>query len=550
MSHFRVHTAQDGWNTSRTGRQSSLFLKGKVYDNQSAIDVHKLSQALAECTTADQLRSRLSKLNGFYAWVEKSALQVRAAVDHVRSRPLFYGEYAGQFYISDSAEWLRQQVRDCDMDRIAREEFQITGYVTGSDTLFPKVKQLQAGEFLVARKTDVGIVVEKQRYYRFLHNEPSHRNYSELRHELDCATSQAIRRLMDYANGRQIVIPLSGGYDSRLIATVLKRLGYQNIVTFTYGKPGNKESAYSQRVAHALGLKWHIVEYSEELWRSARQTNEHWDYQKWASGWSSIAHVQDWPAVKKLKQEAIIETDAVFVPGHSGDFVAGSHIPSMAFERTAFKLEDVERAIFSGHYNLRPVELFSTTSREWLARIRNRTERTRCAEAWEFADGYEKWDWQERQSKFVCNSVRAYEFYGFDWWMPLWDVEFIKFWERVPLALRESRSWYVSYVKSQFSAMSISDQNIDNAADLTGLNKHLYQSGIVSAIKRIRILSSLIKMLRKAKRKKSSLGWEALYHKEHVRTFNKWHLSWDGLEAYETIINIDTFIKQPESLSV
>ena len=55
-------------------------------------------------------------------------------------------------------------------------------------------------------------------------------------------------------------------------------------------------------------------------------------------------------------------------------------------------------------------------------------------------------EWQERQSKFLINSVRSYEFYGFDWWLPLWDAEFMEFWREVPLLLRQGKGWYASYV--------------------------------------------------------------------------------------------------------
>ena len=51
----------------------------------------------------------------------------------------------------------------------------------------------------------------------------------------------------------------------------------------------------------------------------------------------------------------------------------------------------------------------------------------------ELADAFEAWEWQERQAKFIVNSVRVYDFWGHDWWMPLWDAGFMRFWQGVPL---------------------------------------------------------------------------------------------------------------------
>ena len=476
MTNFTLNLTGTGWTTNTPANAPSLSLKGQSYCDDGTIDAHELATKIAACKNTERLTAFLPRLNGFYAWVEQSAGQIRAAVDHIRSRPLFYGLAEGRFYLSDDAEWVRQQVDVCEMDPVAREEFQLAGYVTGADTLFPNVKQLQAGEYLIARQTETGPVVETHRYYRFLHQEPAKTNEPELRAELDRVTVRVMQRLIDYAGGRQIVVPLSGGYDSRLIATMLKRLGYDNVLTFTYGVPGNKESDYSKRVADALRMRWHFVEYSESLWREHWQTAERWEYQKWASGWSSIAHVQDWLAVQNMKQGAVVEADAVFVPGHSGDFVAGSHIPTEAFEQTGFHLQDIHRAIVRTHYALAPLQLFSISPEQWYARIRDRTEQTECDEPWEFADGFEKWDWQERQAKFVCNSVRVYECYGYDWWMPLWDLEFVRFWEGVPLTLRKGREWYLEYVEQTFIDEGA---NIDSLGNATKKSPWLVYAGKV-----------------------------------------------------------------------
>ena len=38
------------------------------------------------------------------------------------------------------------------------------------------------------------------------------------------------------------------------------------------------------------------------------------------------------------------------------------------------------------------------------------------------------WDIANRQSKFIINSVRVYEFFGYEYRLPLWDKEFSLFW--------------------------------------------------------------------------------------------------------------------------
>lgn len=416
----------------------------------------------------------LSTLNGFFALLWSSPDLVVAAVDRVRSIPLFYGSSQGRVFISDDAEWVRQRVGDVLMDPVAREEFRLAGYVTGSDTLYRGVKQLQAGEMLRVFKAGAAATLQTYRYYRFLHTEPAACDELMLRARLDASAVAATQRLIDHAAGRQIVIPLSGGYDSRFIALMLKRLGYKNIMTFTYGIRGNKESGYSRQVAADLGLPWHFVEYSEAQWQSAWHTEERHRFQQWASGWASLPHVQDWIAVRSLKQMHIVDEDCVFVPGHSGDFVAGSHIPTDAFQGGPVDTELLVRRILERHYVIAACTL--TTDKKqarWKQRILHRAGVWHVDTHTGFADAFETWDWQERQAKYIVNSVRVYEFFGFDWWLPLWDAEFMELWQEVPLALRKERRWYLEHVKRQYAEQTGTGVSVvlGNSSDINTIGR-------------------------------------------------------------------------------
>ena len=62
------------------------------------------------------------------------------------------------------------------------------------------------------------------------------------------------------------------------------------------------------------------------------------------------------------------------------------------------------------------------------------------------SDIYENWEYSERQCKFVVNGQKAYEFLNFDWFLPLWDSEFVKFWTTIPIELRYKQSLYRTYL--------------------------------------------------------------------------------------------------------
>lgn len=417
------------------------------------------------CKDAPAWTNMVSGLNGFFALVWHADGQLVAAVDRIRSMPLFYTENDGMACISDDAEWIRQQAGDDVMDPVARDEFRLVGHVTGRNTLYPNVKQLQAGELLIVDVAESGPTFALHRYFRYLHVEPDTYDAPLLREALERHVEDSFRRLIDYAAGRQIVVPLSGGYDSRLVVTTLSRLGCKNVLAFSYGMPGNKEAAYSKNVADALRMPWHFAEYSNKKWRDSTDLRRH--YQKWASGWVSLPHIQDWLAVYDLQREGIIDRDAVFVPGHTC-CRRNTGAPAVPARGQVLNTETLIDMILQRHY-CRSVGKSGPDRRLdiWKERIVASGEIDEIHSPVEFASAFERWEWQERQAKFICNSVRVYEFFGYDWWMPLWDAGFIQFSQHVPLALRAGRRWYVDYIRHAYALQTGSDarQALDNAED-------------------------------------------------------------------------------------
>jgi len=447
----------------------SVQLLGCIHD----LDQHQ--NTLAAVENIEAWAEKLKGLSGFFSLVKHEGNTLCAAVDHIRSRPLFYAVNEQGFYLSDSAEWVRQQVNDTVMDEFAKAEFQLTGYVTGRDTLYKHVKQLQAGECLVY--ADHTLAVE--RYYSFEHSEPEDYSEAALLAELDVVAKASIQRLIRYANGRQIVIPLSGGYDSRLIAALLKEANYDNILTFTYGVKGNKEAAYSKIVADNLGLEWLFVEYTEALWQAAWHTEERKRYQREGSNWTSLAHMQDWLAVKIMKEQGVAESNAVFAPGHC--CVTGL-IPSEIISKQSWNVTDTAENILNTHFNLCPIsELNDGLYNEVMVQRKITDYLSGTSNLESHVSKMMAFNWEERQSKYIGNSVRVYDFFGYDWWMPLWDKEFTNYWKKIPINKRINRSLYVSYVNKVYLKNSKDRAHIGNAAS----------SGLVGVVSNSTLLSKL-----------------------------------------------------------
>ena len=247
-----------------------------------------------------------------------------------------------------------------------------------------------------------------------------------LMREFDRVLAGVFADLAERLGGRKAVIPLSGGLDSRTVAAMLKRVGYGNVVCFSYGRAGNaEETPMSKRVAEGLGFEWRYVKYSGKTWSSLIDSPDWGRFLDFACRGKSIACLQPLPAMLELVRSGAVPESSVVVPGHALDFEAGSHLPYMSQAETWTRADLCER-MRKDHYNLREEPSGTQRLREqaerWPAEM-GRDEVSRI---------YMEWEWNNRQSRFIANDVRAYEYAGCGFELPFWDGRVTDFLSRVP----------------------------------------------------------------------------------------------------------------------
>jgi asparagine synthase (glutamine-hydrolysing) len=399
---------------------------------------------------SDAVRRRLAALvaglNGSFALAVRGAGWLFAATDRLRSIPLFHAQGPAGLRLGDDPFALVAPDGPPRRDDVALSEFLLTGYVTGRETLDPRVRQLQAAETLWLSEADPE--PRSERYFRLFREAPLAASQDDLAEALDAALLAVFGRLVASLDGRRVVLPLSGGFDSRIIAVMLRRLGYDAVLCYTYGPSRSREVQIGREVARRLGLPWHHGLWTRARWRRWFRLPERVAYSRYAGALTSNAFMADWPVVGELRRAGLLADADVVVPGHTGDVLGGSHLPRSFHDPTRIGVADVVEAVLTRHYSLwrwRPgSEALEKLLRE---RVEDRLELHALRDGQDPTSGTEKWDWQERQAKWIVNSVRAYEFWGLDWRIPFWDHELMDFFMRVPLALRIGKKLYDHYAE-------------------------------------------------------------------------------------------------------
>ncbi len=393
----------------------------------------------------DRFVEILKAADGCFCLVLETDSHILAAVDRIRSRPLFYAIKNGELLLSRDAHELRSSLGDPPLDEQALAEFLLAGYTCCGDTLIAGIKQLEAGQYLVWHKLSQTLQLGDHYVYRQQFEPPQ-----DPLEALDQMHLRVFERLIRSANGRTLVVPLSGGLDSRLLAVMLKRLAYPKVLCYTFGNALQDECVTSRKVAKFLNLPWLIVETNRRMWYKAYHSEEMRRYFAFGTRLSSLPHVHDWMAVKTLLEREQIPSDAIIVPGHSGGWSQGADLPLVLADREELTQRELLDLILREHYDLwhcandQRHKLFG-------ARVQNYLKLPETIQTPIAASLYGQWDWRQRQSKLYVNSLRIYDFFGMDWRMPLWDREYIDFWARVPLELRLGRELMKQYAKKRQS---------------------------------------------------------------------------------------------------
>jgi len=441
-----VHNSIDGIYCYAAGR---AFLKDDFMNNKDLVELFLRYKKLDFKLFIELMK----QLNGNFAIILKDDKGILASVDRIRSIPIFYGIKEDAFLIGDDAHSIKEKLRLNKINPHAVEEFLMSGYISYDETLYYDLKQLQPGEALYFKidKSESSENVCTERYYIYWNKNKKHLSIDELLDAYDVVLSQAFKRLVRSIEGRKVIIPLSGGVDSRLIASMFKKLNYKNVVCLSYGVSNNWETKISKKVAEKLGYDWIYVPYSRKKWHDVYRSQKWKEFFYSEDNLSSLPNINDWLAVRELKRNRSISEDAVFVPGHTGDFISGGHLHYIFGEKKdGLTKEKLLISILRKHYSLWATMLENQEIKNHIInKLSKFFENLPLNSEEDIACAYECWEWQERQAKFIINSVRTYDFWGYEWRVPLWDSEIMDFWSSVPYELKLEKKLYLSYLKER-----------------------------------------------------------------------------------------------------
>ena len=422
------------------------YFSASAFINDDYLTVSDFTNKLEQMSSMDEAKEVVSKLNGSFAFAITIGDTIVLSVDRERTIPLFYEINSDVVNIYNHLSF--DNLKEHGIDEEALKELDNSLFVSGNKTFINNIYGVIAGEILRIDKNGDSLA---QPYCEFNYDKTLFGSLDEIYEVIDNHFIRVVKRLIRYLNGRCAVVPLSGGHDSRLIVYYLKLLGYENIFTYTYGLKNNFEAETSEKVAKYLNLKWVFIEYEPP--KLQRLFNDDFsnllDY--YSNGVSSVC-IQDWYAVDLLHDKKLIPPDSVFVPGHSFDCIAGSFILPRYVMNDMVSSDDLVNDIIWKHYSEGKRSLSNKEYLKYSNMIRtllpqDLSQKMSADEAFRL---YQIFNIRERQAKYICASVKLYEYYGYDWYLPLWDKELVDLWESISLNNKYERKLFFDFTQYKY----------------------------------------------------------------------------------------------------
>jgi asparagine synthase (glutamine-hydrolysing) len=418
--------------------KNDIYAKGYLFDDKNKLYKNQgLITFFEGVRDSVQFLQKLKQANGLFSVIIKYSDGILLAADRARCFSLFYTLKNNNLIVSDRIESIKNKTGSGEIDHTASKIFLATGYVTGEKTLIKNIFQVQAGEYIYFNK---GKIV-KDFYHTFIPERISdYTNASPVKNFLE-SLDMLSERTATLLENKVAVIPLSSGYDSRLIVSILKNTGINDAICFTYGRKDNDEIEISRKVAEKTGYKWLFIEYNDELIKGYLDNPVFQEYYKYSANYSAMFFMQEYFAVKFLHENNLIPGNSVFIPGHSGDVLAGGHLWEDINENTTSK--NLAKLIYRKNFILNKPS--GPVKRDLINGIyKNININSRYPHA-----VFQNWELKERHAKFIVNSASVYNFFGYEYIMPLWDISLLDFFTSLPYSYRVFKNFYNDVLNKQ-----------------------------------------------------------------------------------------------------
>lgn len=405
-------------------RNGKIFLEGKQLADYFDGATHDFKTFCSFCWNC----------NGQFSVVVINSNEIWLHCGHTWSYPLFYAIQDKNLLITDEPEESLGPIKSNFCSKTVEDYFLTFGVTPGNNTLFDEIRLIRPGETV-----QINLLSGLVSCHTF--EMPAETEKEITQGDLAAKIRESFAKYTVYLKEKEVFLPLTAGYDSRLLACLLKEAGLRNVTCVTWGRKGIDDAETAWIISEILRYRHIFIPYEQKMIEGFALIPEFEAFAKFAGHCTSMPFLQDYFAIKHLKKKGQIPENAVFLPGHPGDFLRGSHLYEGLYNETP---SDTARSILQQfgtslplNYKNRKAVLQTITTCVFDA---NKNAKM----------NFDRWDFQERQCKLLGNSSQVYTWFGVPYIMPLFDREIFRFMLALPFRQRLFASLYNSTLENEF----------------------------------------------------------------------------------------------------
>jgi len=184
-------------------KKDNIYVIGYIIKENEILRNDDLIECFKSVNNKKEILNILKEIDGRFTIIIEQEEEVIIISDILRSFPVFYKIEKKELIISNKVDFFKNKV----LEKSCIKEFLSAGYITGKDTIYNEIYQTEASKILIINKNTYENIEEK--YFVFKEEKTIKDSYESTFKELDKKYNNAIKRLIKYAAGRKIVIPLS-----------------------------------------------------------------------------------------------------------------------------------------------------------------------------------------------------------------------------------------------------------------------------------------------------------------------------------------------------
>jgi len=428
--------------------KDGIYIRGSAFSKDFYYSSEQIYLQLINKKDINNIISFVNSLNGHFSIVIDNNDFTIAFQDRFSTYHLCYSYYNNTLYISDDTFFIVKETNQYDININGYNDLIYTGFINFNETFVNNIFKVMPREYVLYNKKKNKLIVEKYNFYRY----KKENIYSDKEADINFQKvfNNVAKRLERRLNKRQAVVMLSGGVDSRFCALLLKEIKYENVILVTYGSKLSKEYTPAINAAKKLGYKHYFIPYKKSNWSKTYKDKENLEYIKYSTNLMVNAHLREHFVIQQLLEKEIITKDSIIIPGHIGNIAGRSFYSKANIHSNLNLIMYKSRMLFYNTSNL------SSKHMQYLIkRVESITSHfNNIKDTYERCETYEKYSLESYTVLYLINSVRAYDFYGIEWYMPLLDNELVEFFAKIKIEDKYKKSYLYRFVNKKLPNLS------------------------------------------------------------------------------------------------